>query len=76
MKDQRIAAIGIDQAIFGAATQSDDMRTRQALSQIDGNWLAQVGAAWLDATKLLTGKDGGEPTDRRFDFGKFWHAPS
>ncbi|GAA3718941.1 hypothetical protein GCM10022268_29000 [Sphingomonas cynarae] len=74
MEDHRIAAIGVDHAVFGAATQSGDDRPLHPLTQIDGDRLAQISAARLDQRQALAVENGGQPANGGFDFGKFWHS--
>lgn len=74
MEDERIAAIGVDEAVFGAPRQPRDGRAGHALPQVDGNRLAQVRTARLDRGQALAEEHGFEPAHGGFDFGKFWHV--
>ena len=75
MEDHRVAAIGVDQPIFGAPAEAGDPRAGQPLAQIGRERPAQVGAARLDA------RDAGGPSSTRlkpadggFDFGQLRHG--
>ena len=53
VEDHRVAAVGVDQAVFGAPAERGDPCTRQPLAKIDRKGPAQVGAARLDAADSL-----------------------
>ena len=49
VEDHRVAAVGVDQPIFGAAAEAGHPRAGQPLAEVDREGPAQVGAARLDA---------------------------
>ena len=68
MEDERIAAIGIDQPVFGPTAQVRHGRARHALAQVDRDRFAQVGAARLDRGQALALQHGLQPAHGGFDF--------
>ena len=68
VEDQRIAPVGIDQAIFGAAGEAGDSRPGQPLTQVDRHGMAQVGTACLDMAQPLSVQYGTQTCDRGFHF--------
>ena len=73
VKNQRIAAIGIDQPVFGPPAQADNPRTGQPLAEVDRQGVTKVGPPRLDPFDATAVEDMGEATDSCFDFGKFRH---
>jgi hypothetical protein len=74
MEDQCVAAIGVDQPIFGAPAQARDPRPGQPLAQIGLERPAQVRPAQLDRRDPSPLEQGGEPANRGFDLGKLRHC--
>jgi hypothetical protein len=74
VKDQRVAAIGFDESIFGPASKAGDGRARQPLTQIHRDREAQVGAARFDAREDRPFQHAAQASDSGFDFGQFRHA--
>ena len=74
VEDEAVAAIGIDQPIFGPARKTGHRRPGQPLPQIDRHRPAQVGAVGDDAGQPLAVQHGGEAPDGGFDFGQFGHG--
>ncbi len=73
MKDQRVAAIGFDQPIFGAAAKAGNDGTRQPLTQVGRNRPPKIGAARLDTSQAFAEQDRLKTANGRLDFGKFGH---
>ena len=69
VEHERIAAVGVDQPIFGAPMKPDDPRAGQPLAEIDGERAAQIRAARLDPFDAAAVKHMGKAADGRFDFG-------
>ena len=69
-----IAAVGVDEAVFGAAAEAGDACSREPLTQILRKGAAQVGAAGFDAGDAPALEHAREAADGRLDFGKFGHA--
>ena len=74
MEDQRIAAIRLDQAIFGAAAKPGYARAGEALAQICWDRAAQVCSPWFDPGQYFVLQHGGYPAHGRLDFGQFRHG--
>ena len=74
VQHHRIAAISIDQPIFGAPPAGDDGRPRQSLAQPIGERPAQIGTVPRPPVKALSEPAGSEATHDGFDFGKFGHG--
>ena len=74
MEDHGVAAIGIDQPVFGASPKSGHGRAGQPLTEIHRHRAPQVGPAQLHARDSLAFQDGTQATHRGFDFGKFGHT--
>ncbi len=73
MEDQRVAAIGFNEPIFGAAGQRCDGRASQPLPQIDRNGEAEIRAACLDTGQNRALQNRPKASDSGFDFGQFRH---
>ena len=73
MEHKRIAAIGADQAIFGAASKPSDPRTRQPLPEIHRKRPPEVRAPSFDPSDPPSNEDPLEPANGRLDFGKLGH---
>jgi hypothetical protein len=73
VKDQCIAAVGVDQPVFGSAAKLGHPRAREPLAKVDRESAAEIGAARLDARQPTPAKNPGEAADRRFNFGKLGH---
>ena len=69
VKDQHIVAVGIDQAVFGAAAKPGDRRPGQPLSQVDRHGPTQVSAIGLRTLYRLAIKHGAKSGDGGFYFG-------
>ena len=70
MEDERIAAIAVDQPIFGAAVKAHHDRPRQPLAQIGRDGAAQIGTARL--TRAFEHRR--ETANGSFDLGEFGHV--
>ena len=75
VKYQRVAAIGLDQPIFGTTAKRGDPRPDQPLAKIDRHRPAEIGAARLDPHEPTPLEHLGQPAHGGFDFGKFGHPP-
>jgi hypothetical protein len=73
MEDHGVAAIGIDQAIFGAPAQPRDAGTGQALAKIRGEGAAQVRSAQVERLDTPSFENRDQPANGRFDFGQLRH---
>ena len=73
MEDHRVAAIGIDQPVFGASPEPGHHGTGESLAEIGGERPAQVGPARLDERDPLVLQYRAKPVDGGFDFGKLRH---
>jgi len=74
VKNQRIAPIRLNQAIFGAPPKARHLGTLQPLPQIKGNGPTQIGAARFYARQPLSLQHSGKPTDGCFNFRKLRHV--
>src|SRR3546814_1956050 len=74
VEDQRIAAIGVDQAVFGAPPQPCHARAGHPLSQVGRYRPPQFGAARLHPDERLAFQHRTQPADGGFDFGKLGHG--
>ena len=74
MKDERVAAIRIDQPVFRASTKPGDLRAGQPLSQIHRERPAQVRASRFNARDSPALEDALEATNGGLDFRKLRHA--
>lgn len=74
MKNERVAAISFDHAIFCSASKARDACARQPLTQVRRNWPSEIRPAGLNAYENFTFQYGGEPANSCFDFGQFRHG--
>ena len=74
VEDHRVAAVGVDQPIFGAAAEPGHPRAGQPLAEVGRERPAQVGAARLDARDAAGPEHVLQPADGGFDFGKLGHG--
>jgi hypothetical protein len=74
MKNEAVAAIGIDQAIFRAPPETGHLSPGEPLAKVDGERPAQVRPARLDVVDALSEQDSLEPAHGGFDFGKLRHG--
>lgn len=74
VENHRVAAIGIDKAVFGAAAAGDDGGTGEALAETFGERPAQAVAVEGDAGELVPGPGGGQAAHDGFDFGELRHG--
>ena len=74
VEDQGVAAIGVDQPVFGAAPKSAHPRAGQSLAEIEWQGAPQVEPPRLDVGDALAVKNAREAADGRLDFGKLGHA--
>ena len=74
VEDHRLAAIGVDQAIFGAAAQRRDFRSGHRLDQAGWERAAQVRAIDRHAGDSLPLKVARQAAHGGFDFGQFGHG--
>lgn len=68
VKDERVAAVGVDQPIFGAASQPRDAGPGQALAEILGKRAPEVRAAGFDALDPTALEHARQTANRRFNF--------
>jgi hypothetical protein len=73
MEHHRIAAIRVDQAIFGTPSEARDYGSGQPLPEIRRKGSPQVGTPRFDACDPSAFQDSLKAADRRFDFGELWH---
>ena len=74
VEDHRVAAIGVDQAIFGTAPERGDARPGQPLAQVVGEGPAKVRAAGLDGGEPAPLQHGTKTAHGGLDFGKLGHV--
>ena len=74
VEHQSVAAVGVDQAVFGTAAKSAHPRPGKPLAKIDWKRATKVGATRLDARQAAALKHLGQAADRRLDFGKLGHG--
>ena len=74
MDNQRIAAIGLHQAIFGAPVQPGNDSPGQSLAQRLRQRPAQIGPIGNDTGEALAFPHWGQAAHHGFDFGKFGHS--
>ena len=74
MKDERVAAVRVDQPVFGAAAKRGDPRAGEPLAKIKRQRSAQVGSPRLDRGNAPALEHMGQATDGGFNFGKLGHA--
>ena len=74
VEDDAVAAVGVDQPIFGAATDRCDARALQTLAEIGRDRPAQIGAAHLHAGQPFALYERRDAAHRGFDLGKFGHV--
>ncbi len=74
VEDQGVAAIGVDQAIFGAAPEARHPGTRQPLAKIERKRMAQIGPPRLDVADAMAEQDSLQPANGGLDFGKLGHG--
>jgi hypothetical protein len=73
MEDQRVAAVGLDQSIFGAATQAGYASAGQALPEVDRQRPPQIGSPNLHGRDALALQYVAKAANGGFHFGKLWH---
>ena len=69
MEDHCVAAVGGDQAIFGAPPEPGDPRPGQPLAEIVGEGAAEVSAAQFDPPDPPPVEHLGQTANGGFDFG-------
>ena len=74
MKDERVAAVRIDQPIFRPPPKSGDARAGQPLPKIHGKRPTEVRAPRFDARDAPALEDAFEAANGRLDFRKLRHA--
>ena len=74
VKDQCVAAIGRNEAIFGSAPKVGDPRAGQPLTNVLRHRAAQVGPPRLDPIEAAALQHGFEAADGSFDFWKLRHG--
>ena len=73
MEHKRIAAIGADQAIFGAASKLSDPRSGETLPEIHRKRPPEVGPPSFDPSDPPSNEDPFQTADGSLDFGKLRH---
>jgi hypothetical protein len=73
MEDQGIAAIGIDEAVFGSPAQAGNPCSRKSLPEIDRKSSPEIGPARFDPLDSVTFEDTLKPANGCLDFGKLRH---
>ena len=73
VKNHRVIAVGMNQAIFGAPTEAGDLCTSQALSKVFRKRAPKIGPARLNARDPPAFEHPLEAADSGLDFGKFGH---
>jgi len=73
MEHKRIAAIGADQAIFGAAAKLSDPRSGETLPKIHRKRPPEVRAPSFDPSDPPSNEDPLQPANGGLDFGKLGH---
>ncbi len=74
MKNERIASICLDHAIFCSPPKARDARASQPLAHVRWNWPPEICSAGLDANEKLTLQHRGESANSCFNFGQFRHG--
>jgi hypothetical protein len=74
VKDQRVAAISVDQPELPAPAEAGDPRAGEALPEIRGKSPAQIAPAKLDSLDAALQQDPFKAANGGFDFGKLWHG--
>ena len=73
MEDQRVAAVGVDQPVFGAAAKPGHARAGQPLAEVHRERAPQVRPPRLDARDPPALEDARKAADGGLDFGKLGH---
>ena len=73
VEHQRVAAVGVDQSIFGASSEARDPRPGQPLAEIDRQCSPKVGSPRLDPLDAPALRAHVQPAHGGFDFGEFRH---
>ena len=73
VKDERLAAVGVDQTVFRAAAKAGHPRADQSLAKVLRKRPAEIGPPCLDALDAAALEDALETADGRLDFGKLGH---
>lgn len=73
VKDHRVAAISIDQAIFRAAPKPGNHGSCHPLPEISRDWTAQIGTSGFHRYKPLPKQGRLKTAHGRFDFWKLRH---
>ncbi len=68
VEDHRVVAVGMDQAVFGAAPKPGDSGTRQPLAEVLGKRTSQVRPPHLDPRDPPAIQHALETAYGRFDF--------
>ena len=74
VEHQCVAAVGIEQPVFGAAVQANYARAGETLAEIDREGAAEIGAAEFDPAERAPLEDPREASYSCFDFRKLGHA--
>lgn len=75
MKDERVAPVSVDEAIFGSAPKTRHPRARQSLAKIIRQCSPEVRPTGFDRVDPAPSKDSRKASDSGLNFGKFGHAP-
>src|SRR6185503_5183108 len=75
VEDQAVAAIRVDDAVFGATMQADDASAGQPLAEVDGKRTPEVGTPCLDASDPTPIQHSRKAAYGRLDFGELGHEP-
>ena len=73
MEDQRVAAVGVDQSIFGASSEGRSPERRSGAGRDRPAALAEVRPPRFDPLDPPAFEHSGKPANGGFDFGKLGH---
>ena len=74
VEDERVAAVRIDQPVFGATAKTCDMGAGQALPKVDRKRAPEVRTPRLHACDSLSLQNARQAADGGLDFGKLGHC--
>jgi hypothetical protein len=74
VKDERVAAVGVDETVLRPAAEAGHDRAGQPLTEVDRKRAAQIRTPRFDRVQPPPVQDLRKPADGGFDFGKLRHG--
>ena len=74
VKDERVAAIGVDEAVFRSPPEPDDPGSRKPLAKVLRHRPPEVCASELNLRDPTPIQHARKPANGGLDFGKLWHS--